>query len=88
MSVANTRSAIKRMKQSEQRRQRNRAARSTIRSSVKTARTALAGKSSDSRAAVQEAIRTLDRAVTRGVMHRNTAARKKSALARKLNTLA
>jgi len=86
--VANTRSAIKRMKQSEQRRQRNRAARSTIRSSVKTARTALAGKSSDSRAAVQEAIRTLDRAVTRGVMHRNTAARKKSALARKLNTLA
>jgi len=76
------------MKQSEQRRQRNRAARSTIRSSVKTARTALAGKSSDSRAAVQEAIRTLDRAVTRGVMHRNTAARKKSALARKLNTLA
>ncbi|PYO56341.1 MAG: 30S ribosomal protein S20 [Candidatus Rokuibacteriota bacterium] len=86
--MANTRSAIKRMKQSEQRRQRNRAARSTIRSSVKTARTALAGKSSDSRAAVQEAIRTLDRAVTRGVMHRNTAARKKSALARKLNTLA
>ena len=85
--MANTRSAIKRMKQSEQRRQRNRAARSTIRSSVKTARTALAGKSSDSRAAVQEAIRTLDRAVTRGVMHRNTAARKKSALARKLNTL-
>jgi len=76
------------MKQSEQRRQRNRAARSTIRSSVKTARTALAGKSSDSRAAVQEAIRTLDRAVTRGVMHRNTAARKKSARARKLNTLA
>ena len=88
MSVANTRSAIKRMKQSEQRRQRNRAARSTIRSSVKAARAALAGKSSDSRAAVQEAIRTLDRAVTRGVMHRNTAARKKSALARKLNTLA
>ena len=86
--MANTRSAIKRMKQSEQRRQRNRAARSTIRSSVKTARTALAGKSSDSRAAIQEAIRTLDRAVTRGVMHRNTAARKKSALARKLNTLA
>ena len=86
--MANTRSAIKRMKQSEQRRQRNRAARSTIRSSVKAARTALAGKSSDSRATIQEAIRTLDRAVTRGVMHRNTAARKKSALARKLNTLA
>ncbi len=86
--MANTRSAIKRMKQSEQRRQRNRAARSTIRSSIKAARTAVAGKSPDSTAAVQEAIRTLDRAVTRGVLHRNTAARKKSALARKLNTLA
>lgn len=86
--MANTRSAIKRMKQSEQRRQRNRAARTTIRSTVKSARVALAGKSPESRAVVQEALRTLDRAVSRGVMHRNTAARKKSALARKLNTLA
>ena len=86
--MANTRSAIKRMKQSEQRRQRNRAARSAIRSSVKAARVALAGKSPESKAAVQEALRTLDRAVSRGVMHRNTAARKKSSLARQLNTLA
>jgi small subunit ribosomal protein S20 len=86
--VANTSSAIKRMKQSEQRRQRNRAARSTIRSSLKAARVALAGKSPDSRSTVQDAIRALDRAVSRGVLHRNTAARKKSALARKLNSLA
>ena len=86
--MANTRSAIKRMKQSEQRRQRNRAARSTIRSSVKAARAALAGKSSEAKATVQEALSTLDRAVSRGVLHRNTAARKKSALARSLNTLA
>jgi small subunit ribosomal protein S20 len=85
--VANTKSAIKRMKQSEQRRQRNRAARSAIRSSLKTARTALSAKSPDSKASVREAIRTLDRAVSRGVMHRNTAARRKSALARSLNTL-
>lgn len=86
--MANTRSAIKRMKQSEQRRQRNRAARSTIRSSIKAARAALAGKSPEAKATVQEAVSTLDRAVTRGVLHRNTAARKKSALARSLNTLA
>ncbi len=86
--MANTRSAIKRIKQSEQRRQRNRGARSAIRSSLKAARTALAGKSPESKATVHEAIRTLDRAVTRGVLHRNTAARKKSALARRLNTLA
>ena len=86
--MANTKSAIKRMKQSEQRRQRNRAARSTIRSTVKAARVALGSKSPESDAAVREALRTLDRAVSRGVMHRNTAARKKSTLARKLNTLA
>jgi small subunit ribosomal protein S20 len=76
------------MKQSEKRRQRNRATRSAIRSTLKSARTALAGTSADARPSVQDAIRTLDRAVTKGVMHRNTAARKKSTLARKLNALA
>jgi small subunit ribosomal protein S20 len=86
--VANTKSAIKRIKQSETRRQRNRATRSTIRSAVKAAQAATEAKLPESRAAVNEAIRTLDRAVSRGVMHRNTVARKKSALARKLNTLA
>ena len=85
--MANTKSAIKRIKQSEQRRQRNRAARSAIRSSLKAARTAVSAKSPDSKTSVREAIRTLDRAVSRGVIHRNTAARRKSALARSLNTL-
>jgi small subunit ribosomal protein S20 len=83
--VANTKSAIKRIKQNEKRRQRNRATRSTIRSAVKAAADA---KLPESKVAVTEAIRRLDRAVSRGVMHRNTVARKKSALARKLNTLA
>ncbi|HYB44769.1 MAG TPA: 30S ribosomal protein S20 [Candidatus Methylomirabilis sp.] len=83
--MANTRSAIKRIKQNEKRRQRNRATRSEIRSSVKSARTALAAKSPESAEAVREAIRTLDRAVTQGVLHRNTAARRKSSLARGLN---
>ena len=86
--MANTRYAIKRIKQSEKRRQRNRAARSGIRSTVKAAQIAAEAKSPESKGAVNEAIRTLDRAVSRGVMHRNTVARKKSALARKLNTLA
>lgn len=82
--MANTRSAMKRIKQNEKRRLRNRAARSTIRSALKTARTAAAEKSAQSKEVVLEAIRILDRAVSRGVIHRNTAARKKSALARSL----
>jgi small subunit ribosomal protein S20 len=82
--VANTRSAKKRIKQNDKRRLRNRALRSAIRSAVKTARTAAAGKTPKAADEVQAAIRELDRAVSRGVIHRNTAARKKSALARSL----
>jgi small subunit ribosomal protein S20 len=86
--VANTRSAKKRIRQNERRRLRNRAERSAVRSSVKSAREALGGKGAESANAVREAIRSLDRAVTKGIGHRNTAARRKSALARKLNALA
>jgi small subunit ribosomal protein S20 len=79
--VANTKSAIKRMRQNETRRLRNRTIRSQVRTAVKTARTTQGG---DLRTAVAEAIRSLDKAVTKGVIHRNTAARKKSSLARRL----
>lgn len=85
--MANTRSARKRMKQNEKRRLRNRTVRSSVRSTVKGARAALAGKSAESRTAVLAAIRVLDRAVSQGILHRNTAARKKSVLARRLNAL-
>jgi small subunit ribosomal protein S20 len=72
---------MKRMRQNERRRLRNRAMRSKLRGAIKTARSAEgAGKP----AAVLEAIRALDKAVSKGVVHRNTAARKKSALARRL----
>jgi small subunit ribosomal protein S20 len=86
--LANTRSALKRMKQSEKRRVRNRAVRSKVRSAIKSARVSLQGAAGDARASVLAAIRTLDKAVTKGVVHRNTAARKKSALARKLGRMA
>jgi small subunit ribosomal protein S20 len=79
--VANTKSALKRMRQSEKRRVRNRTIRSQVRTAVKTAR---AAGGDAQRSAIAEAIRTLDKAVTKGVVHRNTAARKKSALARRL----
>ena len=79
--MANTKSAMKRMRQSETRRVRNRTIRSQVRTAVKTAR---AAGGDALRTAVSEAIRALDKAVTKGVIHRNTAARKKSALARRL----
>jgi small subunit ribosomal protein S20 len=81
--VANTKSAMKRIRQNERRRLRNRAMRSKLRGSVKTAR---AAEGAARPAAILEAIRVLDKAVSKGVIHRNTAARKKSALARRLAT--
>jgi small subunit ribosomal protein S20 len=81
--LANTKSAMKRIRQNERRRLRNRAMRSKIRGSVKMAR---AAEGAARPTAILEAIRTLDKAVTKGVIHRNTAARKKSALARRLAT--
>ena len=85
--MANTRSARKRIKQNEKRRLRNRAIRSQVRSSVKDAREAETGKGAEAREAIREAIRTIDKAVSRGILHRNTAARKKSALARRLQLI-
>ena len=82
--MANTKSAMKQMRQSERRRLRNRSIRSRVRSAVKTARETVGTPGTDATATVREAIRALDRAVTKGVIHRNTAARKKSALARRL----
>jgi small subunit ribosomal protein S20 len=82
--VANVPSAIKRMRQNEKRRLRNRAVRSAVRTAVKRARAALESKAADSPVAVKQAIRLLDRAVSKGVLHRNTAARKKAALAKHL----
>jgi small subunit ribosomal protein S20 len=82
--VANTKSAIKRMRQNERRRLRNRTLRSRLRTAVKSARTAPTPEGGEARTVILDAIRALDKAVTKGVLHRNTAARKKSALARRL----
>ena len=81
--MANTKSAKKRIRQNERRRIRNRGVRSKVRSAVKLAR---AATGAEMRASIADAIRSLDKAVTKGVLHRNTAARKKSALARRLAT--
>lgn len=85
--MANTKSALKRIRQNEKLRARNRTERSRVRTAVKTVRTAVSEGSADARATALAAIRALDKAVSKGVVHRNTAARKKSALARRLASL-
>jgi small subunit ribosomal protein S20 len=86
--MANTRSALKRIRQNEKRRVRNAAVRSGVRTAVKSTRGVLAARSVDeARQSVAQTIRVLDKAVTKGIIHPNAAARKKSRLTRQLNAL-
>ncbi len=82
--MANTRSAEKRNRQAQKRRARNIQVRTGLKSAVKKARETLA-KPTDATAtqgAVAAALRTLDRAASKGVIHKNAAARRISRLAK------
>ena len=84
--MANHKSALKRQRQSEKRRLYNRTWRSRARTFVKKARTAIAGSDQqEAAAATLEAIKELDKAATKGVIHKRNAARRKSRLMRRLN---
>ena len=82
--MANIKSAIKRIRQNEKRRLRNRAIRSKVRSSVKLVTSSIEEKAGTVGDAYLQAVRVLDKSVTKGVIHKNTAARKKSRLARRV----
>ncbi len=87
--MANTKSALKAMRQSERRRVYNRAIRTRTRTYVKKARVAIAGapEAPATEEALRQAISALDRAASKGVIHRNNAARHKSRLMRRLQQL-
>lgn len=86
--MANIRSAIKRVRQSARRRVRNRIVRSSMRTFVKKARTILEeGDTAQAAGAVREAISALDKAAQKGIIHRNSADRRKSRLMKRLSTL-
>lgn len=87
--MANIKSQIKRNRQNEQRRVRNRVYRGRARTFVNKTRTAIAdGKVEDARTAALEAISALDKAAEKGVIHPNNAARRKSRLMKSLAKLA
>ena len=86
--MPNHKSAEKRMRQNEKRRQINRSNRSRLRTSVKKLRAALAGGNREQiTTALPETISTIDKAVQKGVLHRNAAARYKSRLTARVNRL-
>lgn len=87
--MANIKSAIKRAKLSEERRVRNAAIKSTVRTAVRKYREAVqAGDSTKAAAALSDAFSTIDKAATKGVLHKNTASRKKARLAKLLSAAA
>ncbi len=86
--MANHKSALKRIRSSERKRIRNRFFISRARTEVKNARARIAEKDVDAaRAATLEAIRTLDKAANKGILHPNNAARRKSRLMKRLAAL-
>jgi small subunit ribosomal protein S20 len=84
--VANIKSQIKRNKTNEKARLRNKAVKSSLKTSIRKAREA-AGDVEKATVAVRDASRQLDKAVSKGVIHKNAAANKKSALAVKVAAL-
>ena len=81
--MANIKSQIKRVKTNAKRTERNRAHKSELRTWIRKFRDAQASGDADAKQkALREASRKLDKAVTKGVLHKNQAANKKSAMAK------
>jgi small subunit ribosomal protein S20 len=78
--VANIKSQIKRNRQNEKAHARNKAVRSELKTRVRSAVTASADGADDADTKVRDAVRRLDQAVAKGVIHKNQAARRKSRL--------
>jgi len=82
--MANIKSQLKRNRQNERRRMRNKAVRSELKSRIKSARGALEAGADDTEAKVRLAQKRLAKAGARGRIHKNAAARRTSRLMRRL----
>ncbi len=83
--MPNIKSAKKRVLVAEVNAARNKAMNSALKTSIKKANAAIENNAADKAEAVKAAVKKIDQAETKGLLHKNTAARKKSALTLKLN---
>ena len=84
--MANIKSQIKRNKQNDRRHERNKAVRTSLKTATKKVRTSIAeGDAESATAQAREAYRALDKAASGGILHKRTAARRKSRLAKAAN---
>ena len=82
IQLANTRSAEKRNRQAQKRRALNVRVRTSVRSVVKKAREAIGQDAASAKPTVQAALRVLDKAASKGIIHKNAASRRISRLAK------
>ena len=83
--MANIKSQIKRNRQNEKRRLRNKAVKSSLKTAIRKFKEAsAAGDAESATALMRDASRKLDKAVSKGVIHKNQAANRKSAIAKHL----
>lgn len=85
--MPNIKSAKKRVKVTATKTLRNKAINTALKTDIKKANIAIENKDANTADAVKVAIRAIDKATAKGILHKNTAARKKSALAQKLNAI-
>ena len=85
--MPNIKSAKKRAELSVTYHEANRAKRSSLRTAVKKVSTSLSAKPEEARAALVSATKALDQAAAAGLIHKNTAARKKSRLTKRINAM-
>jgi small subunit ribosomal protein S20 len=86
--MANHKSAVKRARQNIKRNEINRSNRARVRTQIKKLRTAIAGhEKSASGELLNPTISLIDKAVNKGIIHKNTAARYKSRLTKHVNSL-
>lgn len=83
--MPNIKSAKKRVLVSQVNNERNKSYRSALKTAIKKADTAIESKSADAGETVKVAVKKIDQAASKGILHKNTAARKKSSLVTRLN---
>jgi small subunit ribosomal protein S20 len=85
--VANIKSQIKRNKQNEKRHERNKAVKSSLKTAVRKFREAADGGADNAVELGRDAMKKLDRAASKGVIHKNQAANRKSSIAKRVDAL-
>ncbi|MEJ3746631.1 30S ribosomal protein S20 [Actinomycetes bacterium KLBMP 9797] len=86
--MANIKSQIKRNRQNEKRRLRNKSVKSSLKTAIRKFHEASeAGNAENAAELMRDASRKLDKAVSKGVIHKNQAANRKSAIAKRLESL-